>query len=200
MTSYSLPDVDIDVSERSHALAGILSNGVPASMVINGELKKHPTGIFVQDIPKCPLSGLASYPSGKKSNDIAEELGYIKLDILSNGALLGVETPEHMDELIGKLDKVDWVWFQDETIVGHLHHIGSYYEVVSAYEPNCIEHIAMLIAMIRPAKKHLIGEHWPIIEKSIWKRDNKDEYFFKKSHAFGFAQLILIQLLALKGF
>ena len=196
----NLPDVDIDVSERSHALAGILSTGVPASMTIDGELKKHPTGIFVQNIPTCPISGLAAFPSGKKSFDIAEELGYIKLDILPNGALLGIETPDHMDELNKKIDQIDWDWFQDEMIVCHLHHLGNYFEVVSAYEPNCVQHIAMLIAMIRPAKKHLIGEQWDVIEREIWVRGDNDDYFFKKSHAFGFAQLILVQLLALKGF
>ena len=55
----------------------------------------------------------------------------------------------------------------------------------------------MILAMIRPGKRYLVGNSWDIIEKEVWERT--DDYFFKKSHAIGYAMVIIVQLNLLVG-
>ena len=58
--------------------------------------------------------------------------------------------------------------------------------------PNSIEQLAMILSMIRPGKRYLVGNSWEVIEKDIWQKT--DGYFFKRSHAIGYATLIVVQL------
>jgi hypothetical protein len=48
--------------------------------------------------------------------------------------------------------------------------------------------------MIRPAKRHLIGQDWQTIMKEVWIRPTTDEYFFKKAHAVAYAVAIVVQM------
>ena len=50
----------------------------------------------------------------------------------------------------------------------------------------------MILAMIRPGKRYLVGKSWEQIEKEVWVKT--DEYFFKHSHAIGYALAIVVQL------
>jgi hypothetical protein len=52
----------------------------------------------------------------------------------------------------------------------------------------------MILAIIRPGKKHLMGSTFEEIEKTVWKKPNTDEYYFKKAHAIAFATAIVVQL------
>jgi DNA polymerase III alpha subunit len=58
--------------------------------------------------------------------------------------------------------------------------------------PKNVEQLAMILAMIRPGKRYLVGNTWDVIEKEVW--EQTDDYFFKKSHAVGYAMVILVQL------
>ena len=52
----------------------------------------------------------------------------------------------------------------------------------------------MILAMIRPGKRYLVGKSWSEIEDpSLGKTDN-NTYFFKKSHAYSYAMAIIVQL------
>jgi hypothetical protein len=191
--SNNLPDIDIDVLDRSIILAGL--NYVPASMAMDGDLKKHPTGVFFQSIPVDPKTGLAVFPSGKKSGDISDEKGFFKVDFINNAAYQHVKNLAHMDELLTK--PINWHVFGDPNVVAKLQHIGNHYEIISYYPPTCIMDLAILIALIRPAKRYLIGSDWVTISNNIWKVEN-DGYRFKKSHAVSYAQMIIVQLHSLQ--
>jgi hypothetical protein len=52
----------------------------------------------------------------------------------------------------------------------------------------------MCLALIRPAKRHLIGKTWPEIGTTIWTKPENDEYYFKKAHAVAYAQLVVVNL------
>lgn len=184
-----LPDIDIDVSDRVSALSHIPH--IKASMLQDEELRKHPTGIFCQNMPVDPVTGLAVFPSGKKSFDIADEMGFYKIDMIPNTAYQYVNSPDHMDALLEQ--DTDWSLFLREDVVCQLQHINSHFEIIDAYEPASIEELACMIAIIRPGKTHLIGEPWDVVKKEIWKRDG-DQYTFKKSHAIAFAMMITVQL------
>jgi hypothetical protein len=185
-----LPDIDIDVADRNKALSGLTF--VKASMVQDGELRKHPTGIFCQKMPVDPISGLAVFPSGKKSDDIADLMGFYKIDMIPNTAYEHVRSPKHMDELLER--EMDWSLLYREEVVQKLQHINGHFEILQAYEPKNIDELACLIAIIRPGKRHLIGEEWDIVKDNIWKRNDGDQYTFKKSHAIAFAMMITVQL------
>ena len=61
-------------------------------------------------------------------------------------------------------------------------------------KPTSIEELAMILAMIRPAKRYLVGSDWSVVKNEVWTRPAGDEYFFKKSHAVAYAHAIVVQM------
>jgi hypothetical protein len=61
-------------------------------------------------------------------------------------------------------------------------------------KPTSIEELAMVLAVIRPAKRHLIGLDWVEVKKEVWQRPAGNEYYFKKSHAHAYAAAIVVQM------
>jgi DNA polymerase III alpha subunit len=65
---------------------------------------------------------------------------------------------------------------------------------VSLLEPKTIEQLAAVLAIIRPAKRHLMHKDWKDIMAEVWVRPTDGSYFFKKSHAVAYAQAIVVQM------
>jgi hypothetical protein len=86
----------------------------------------------------------------------------------------------------------EWELFKHEEIVEQLFHINNHFDIVKQHLPTSIEQLAMILAMIRPGKRYLVGKSWSKIEKDVWVKT--DEYFFKQSHAMGYALAIIVQL------
>jgi DNA polymerase III alpha subunit len=61
-------------------------------------------------------------------------------------------------------------------------------------KPRCIEELAAVLAMIRPAKRYLIGKDWKTVMSEVWTKPENEEYFFKKSHATAYAVAIVVQM------
>ena len=59
---------------------------------------------------------------------------------------------------------------------------------------NTIPRMAMLLSVIRPAKRHLIGLPWKDVAKSVWEKPSDGSYFFKKSHAVAYATLVAVNM------
>jgi hypothetical protein len=51
-----------------------------------------------------------------------------------------------------------------------------------------------VLAMIRPAKRSLIGKDWNSVMNEVWTKPVNDEYYFKKSHAIAYATAIVVQM------
>jgi hypothetical protein len=51
----------------------------------------------------------------------------------------------------------------------------------------------MFLAVIRPAKKHLIGRTWNEIAKTVWDKGD-DGYHFKKAHAISYSWLVAVHM------
>jgi len=49
------------------------------------------------------------------------------------------------------------------------------------------------LAVIRPAKKHLIGLPWSEVAKTVWDKGS-DGYQFKRAHAVGYAHLVVVHM------
>jgi hypothetical protein len=60
--------------------------------------------------------------------------------------------------------------------------------------PNSLEQLAAVLAMIRPAKKHLIGKSWTEILNQVWTKPDNNEYYFKKAHAIAYAMAVVVQM------
>ena len=85
-----------------------------------------------------------------------------------------------------------WELLEHEEIVKQLFHISNHYNIIKQHPPKSVEQLAMILAMIRPGKRYLVGNSWEVIEKEVWEKT--DDYFFKKSHAIGYAMVIVVQL------
>lgn len=184
MTSVTT-DIDIDFADRNKALEGLAC--VPAAMLSERHgAQRHASGVYFQNIPVDPLTGLAAYDYDK-----AAELGYFKIDFLNNRIYQGVRDEEHLRRLIAT--EPPWECFEDREIVETLAHIHSHFGTVQAIRPRSIEDLAVVLALIRPGKKHLIGRSRDEIDREIWDQDDGG-YTYKKSHAISYAMSIVVQL------
>ena len=80
-------------------------------------------------------------------------------------------------------------------------HIGNHYNILcKMLEPvDSILKMAMLISIIRPAKKNLVGKSWSEVEKSVWIKESVDRYGFSKAHALAYAHLVVVNMNLLNG-
>ena len=85
-----------------------------------------------------------------------------------------------------------WELFEHKEIVDQLFHINKHYEIVKQHLPNSVEDLAIILALIRPGKRYLVGNSWEVISQEVW--EQTDGYFFKRSHAIGYATAIIVQL------
>lgn len=180
-----MPDVDIDFANREQALK--LFKHVPASIIKDEEIEKHKTGVYFQEVPVDPMLGSCSFDFKK-----AEERGYFKIDLLNVNLYEGIKTEQELVELM--LEEPDWNMLKDKTIVDQLFHINGHFDIVSKLEPKNIEQLAAVLAIIRPAKRHLMHKYWTEILKEVWLKPTDDSYYFKKSHAVAYAQAIVVQM------
>jgi len=178
-------DIDIDLADRQQVLD--LLNVTPASIIRDGKLIRHNTGVYATDIPVDPFSGSASLDY----ND-AEARGYMKLDLLNVHVYKQVRDETHLIEL---MQEPDWGRLYDRSICVQLIHINNHYDtLLKMPEPvNTIPRLAMLLAVIRPGKRHLIGRTWKEVAATVWDKV-EGEYSFKKAHAIAYAQLVVVNL------
>lgn len=179
-------DIDIDFGDRDAAVE--LLQLVPASIRKDGQLVKHNTGVYVTDIPVDPFTGLASI-----DYETAESRGYIKLDLLNVHVYKQVRDESHLIEL---MREPDWSMLYDPNICGQLIHVNGHYDTLIKMPEavNSIPRLAMFLAIIRPAKRHLIGRTWTEVAKTIWDKPSDGGYYFKKSHAVSYSQLVVVNL------
>lgn len=185
-----LPDIDIDVKDRAAAIKD--HPCVPSSLLQDGDLRKHPTGLMYQAVPVDPVSGASAFPSGgKEMGDVAGTIGYQKIDVIPNHAYSVFHDLSSLDE--AKSTEFRWEWLEDRSLVEKLHHIGGHFDLISAYRPQDIGELAALLAVIRPGKRHLIGLPMDELLSQIWEKDPDGAYSFKKSHAFAYALMVTVQ-------
>jgi hypothetical protein len=178
-------DIDIDFADRQQVLD--LLNVTPASIIRDDKLVKHNTGVYATDIPVDPFLGLASL-----DYQAAEDRGYMKLDLLNVHVYKQVKNEEHLIKL---MQEPDWTKLYDSSICAQLIHINNHYDtLLKMPEPvNSIPRLAMFLAVIRPAKRHLIGRTWKEVAETVWDKV-EGEYSFKKAHAIAYAQLVVVNL------
>ncbi len=178
-------DIDIDFADRDAALSGLLH--IPASTINKeGQITRHPTGVYFQDVPTDPFTNHSSIPY-----DETGQLGYFKVDFLNNSIYASVRDNEHLDELVAR--DPDWSLFEHSSIVAMLSHIHNHFGIVQNIRPQSIEDLAIVLALMRPGKRHLVGRPREEIEAKVWSTD-AEGYVFKRAHALAYAVSIVVQL------
>jgi|TARA_B100000809_G_scaffold162455_1_gene159779 hypothetical protein len=179
-----MTDIDIDLKNREDVLTKL--KHIPAS-IIGNTAKKHNTGVYFHDMPHDPSTNLSTI-SYKK----AEDLGYFKIDLLNVNIYEYVKNEAHLNTLLKR--EPDWNLLLHKEIVQQLFHIHDHYDIVAQMQPRSIDQLAMVLAIIRPAKRPLLGESWQSIQKQVWLKPKDNSYYFKKSHAVSYAYAIIVQL------
>ena len=87
-----------------------------------------------------------------------------------------------------------WELLEHREVVEKLFHIHGHYDIVQRMRPRSVEQLAAVLAVIRPAKRYLLGKDWDTVFREVWVRPEGDEYFFKKAHAVSYAVAIVVQL------
>lgn len=179
-------DIDIDVANRSKVLE-CLDHVCASIQDDQGEPRKHNTGIYLQRIPHDPLTNLSEIDHKQAASQ-----GYLKIDFLNNSIYAGVRDQSHLDQLLS-IEPL-WDLLTHPEVASQLAHVSNYVGLLQQYKPCSVEQLAILLAVIRPAKKHLIGRSWSDIESDIWRRPENGEYYYKKSHAVAYALSVVVQL------
>ena len=177
-----MPDIDIDFADRS-----IVLDKIKHRVAKLDTEKKHNTGVYVTEIPHNPVDMLSTIDYEK-----AEDRGYFKLDFLNVSLYKDIKDEEHLLRLMKK--EPMWELLQHEEFTDQLFHLNGHGTVVKKLCPTSVEQLASVLAIIRPAKRHLVNKTWNEIEKQVWVKSSDGSYYFKKAHAIAYAHAIVVQM------
>ena len=178
-------DVDIDFANRSDILQHI--KHISARKLHQGKPERHNSGVYVQPIPYDPMLDASAI-----HYKVADERGYFKIDFLNVSVYQLIRDEAHYQALLAK--EPPWERLDDPKFVEQIIHIANYSTVLQYTMPDSIPRMAMFLSILRPGKKHLQGQTWKEIAKTVWLKDDNDEYSFKKSHAIAYSLLVTLHM------
>ena len=178
-------DIDIDFADRESILR--LIKHTLARQESNVGTKQHNSGVYVTDIPYDPVHNCANIDYKE-----AEKRNYFKIDFLNVSVYQYIRDYEHYDELLNA--ETDWNRLQGKEFCEKVIHIGDHYGLVQQMKPSSIAQMAMFLAIMRPAKRHLIGKEWKDIAKEVWIKPVDGSYAFKRSHSLSYAALVALHM------
>jgi len=179
-------DIDLDFANRNNAL-NIFDHVVASIKDPSGSFKKHNTGVYCQSIPVNPITGLSTIDYKE-----AEKRGYFKIDFLNVNVYSGVRDKHHLIELMNT--EPLWDLLEQDEFTNMLFHVNGHGTILRQMKPRSIEHLAAILAMIRPAKRYLIGKDWNTVMTEVWTKPETDEFYFKKAHAYSYAVLVVVHM------
>jgi len=179
-------DIDIDLADRDQLLAVI--RHTPARQTVNGQARRHNSGVYVTNIPRDPVLGCAAIDYQE-----AESRGYFKIDLLNMSVYQLIRDPDHYNQLLAQEPPWSRLW-QDSDWAAQLVHVGNYTELLKSMRPDSVPRMAAFISIIRPGKAHLQGQPWQTVFESVWDGDLTRGYCFKKAHALGYAALVSLHM------
>lgn len=175
-------DIDIDFADRDIILSQIKHRVAKLDTD-----KKHNTGVYVTECPHNPVDNLSTV-----DYKTAEERGYFKLDFLNVSIYKDVTNEAHLNELMER--EPIWQLLEYKDFSDQVFHLNGHNELLQQLKPTSVEQLAATLAIIRPAKRHLVNETWQTIETEVWKKPTNGEYYFKKSHAISYAMAVIVHM------
>lgn len=179
-------DIDIDLADRNILLN--LINAVPARQIVQGQVRKHNSGVYITDIPYDPINECAAI-----DYEVAEERGYFKIDLLNMSVYQLLKSPEHYQEILNATPPWERLW-TDPTWAKQLVHVGNYTDLLYSMKPDSIPRLAALISIIRPGKANLQNKEWSEVFATVWDGDASKGFVFKKAHAISYAMLVTLHM------
>ena len=181
------PDIDLDVPSDFDA-EEVFSQVIRASRVLNDDLLPHPCGYYFQNIPVDPVTDLSAIPFRE-----AEEVGYTKIDFLHLHVYDIFENQEEVQALL-RIEP-DWELMGKQEVVEELFQLSKHWNTVEKIKPRSLPEIADTMSLIRPGKRHLISKYArrEVTDEELYS-PNAEGYVFKKSHAYGYAHVVKLQL------
>jgi len=179
-------DIDIDFADRDSVLK--LIEHVPARQTVNGQVRRHNSGIYVTDIPRDPVADCAAL-----DYETAESRGYFKLDFLNMSVYQLVKDPTHYEVMLAVTPPWERLW-TDREWAQQLVHVGQYTNLLEIMRPDSIQRLAAFISIIRPGKAHLQTRPWTEVFATVWDGDTSRGYTFKKAHSISYAILVSLHM------
>ena len=179
-------DIDIDFADRDQILRLIRST--PARQIVNGQVRRHNSGVYVTPIPQDTVHGCAAI-----DYETAEQRGYFKIDFLNMSVYQLIRDAEHYQNMLSAIPPWSRLW-EDPDWARDLVHVGNYTDLLASMRPDSIPRMAAFISVIRPGKAHLQNRPWTEVFASVWDGDDSQGYTFKKSHAISYAALVSLHM------
>ena len=177
-----MPDIDIDFGDRDIILSRLKHR---VAKLPTG--KKHNTGVYATEIPHNPIDNLSTIEHKE-----ADERGYFKLDFLNVSIYKDVRDEAHLTELMERTPL--WQLLEHQEFSDQVFHLNGHNELLKKLKPQSVEQLAAVLAMIRPAKRHLVNETWQTINDSVWTKPEDGAYYFKKAHAISYAMACVVHM------
>jgi DNA polymerase III alpha subunit len=176
-------DIDIDTPDRAKVLS-LFRHVVAYNKKTD---RAHVSGVYFHDVPTHPHTGLCSIDYKE-----AERLGFFKLDLLNVSIYNLVKDHVHLVKLLKK--EPIWSLLEEKEFCDMVFHLRGHHAICEKMKPQSVLELAAVLALIRPAKRHLIGESWDKVFESIWSPSGNGEYAFKKSHAISYAMAVKVHM------
>jgi len=181
MAMKTVTDIDIDVPDRDQVLKLF-----PHVVAKNGD-RKHNTGVYFHDVPSDPFTGRCTIDYQE-----AEDMGYFKIDVLNLSIYKGVRDEAHQNELLER--EPVWELLEEKDFCDMVFHMSGHHDICKQMKPRSLPQLAAVLAMIRPAKRHLIGKDWDYVMQHVWTRPKDGTYAFKRSHATAYALSVKLHM------
>ena len=175
-------DIDIDFPDRSNILE-ILKHRV--AVLENG--RPHNSGVYFTDVPYNPLTNRSTINYKE-----AETRGYFKIDLLNVNIYQTIKDNAHLEELMNR--EPIWDLLEHGEFVDQVFHINGHSGVLKTMKPRTIEQLAAVLAVIRPAKRHLVGKSWNDVMSQVWIKPSSGDYYFKKAHAISYSMAVVVHM------
>jgi hypothetical protein len=176
-----MPDIDIDFADRTIALEKLKHR---VAKLDTG--KKHNTGVYVTECPHNPVDNLCTV-----DYKTAEDRGYFKLDFLNVSIYDKVRDEEHLRHLMNK--EPLWELLETKDFCDLVFHVSGHHDLIKKLKPRNIPQLAAVLAIIRPAKRHLQDSDWDTIMDEVWVKP-EEGFFFKKAHAVSYAVAVVVHM------
>lgn len=179
-------DIDIDLPDRAAVLQ--LIPHTAARQLVQGQIRRHNSGVYVTAIPRDPINDCAAI-----DYETAEQRGYFKIDFLNMNVYKLVRDPDHYEQMLAREPTWSRLW-TDSAWASQLVHVGNYADLLETMQPDSIPRMAAFISIIRPGKAHLQNKPWDEVFASVWDGNASQGFVFKKAHALGYAMLVALHM------
>ena len=179
-------DIDIDFADRNQILN--LIQHVPARQTVDGQVRRHNSGVYVTDIPRDPINQCAAI-----DYTTAESRGYFKIDFLNMSVYQLIKSPGHYEQMLAQEPNWSRLWTDPEW-ASQLVHVGNYTDLLKTMHPDSVPRMAAFISIIRPGKAHLQNRPWTEVFAGVWDGDASRGFVFKKSHAVSYSMLVRLHM------